>query len=159
MRVTSSLSAIRRRLLADPSLIDVRGAAIRLLAKRDRCSRSAAEQSFAELSDNVAVDRVFKLVLPDEYRRQKGSLAERRSNFFRIVGGLFPVDWDYLDSVYMEDCDDEDDEPGRCSFFDYGIVIESMRPFNGWSLTHYWDKLPLAYQLADVLFMDTPASW
>jgi hypothetical protein len=154
-RAKVSLAKIRERLLAEPSLIDVGDAVARVIARRDRCTPAEALASLGYLGESIAVDRVFKHVLPAEHRRAKGSVEERRYEFFRIMRGLFPVDWEYLDECYANMGDEVEEEPGECSFFYYGIMICSMRPFETWEVTHNWNRLPLAYQLTDALFGDT----
>jgi hypothetical protein len=152
---TLSLAAVRRLLLADPSKIDVRGAAVRIVAKRDGCSVAEARFGLAELREHVAVDRVYKLILPEEHAREKGSVALRRVNFFKAVQRRFPVDWDYLDMAHMEMGNfDDEGELTADDWFEYGIAIDSMRPFQDWGFARQWDKHPLVYQLADVLFMN-----
>lgn len=150
-----SLAAVRRLLLADPAKLDVREAAVRVIAKRDKCSVAEARFGLAELRDHVIVDRVYKRVLPEEHAREKGSVAQRRVHFFRAVERHFPVDWDYLDMVHMEMGNyDEEGELTADDFFEYGIAILSMRPFQDWDFNAYWDKHRLVYQLADLLFVD-----
>jgi hypothetical protein len=152
-RPSTSLAAVRRRLLADPSLIDVGAAAVRVMAKRDGCSVKAAEDSLHGLREHMAVNRVFKEVMPAEYARQKGSVEERRYEFFRLINERFPVDWHYLNEAYGMDVEDGEDAFGPEAFFHYGIMIHSLRPCNSWDLSHDWHAVTLAYQLADVLFL------
>lgn len=146
----TSLARVKARLLADPSLINVRRAAARFLARREKCGLETADYQLYHLRDSVEVDKVFKRVLPEVHARERGTVFERRERFFQAISERFPVDWDYLDYCYMETGDDE--ETGACSFFDYGIMTPSMRPFHAWAYRSAWLKLPLAYRLADVLF-------
>lgn len=153
-RRTLSLAAVRRLLLADPRKIDVAGAAVRVIAKRDGCSVEQARWGLVELREHVAIDRVYKQILPEEHAREKGSVASRRVNFFRAIERRFPVDWDYLDMFHME-AGEYDDEGALTAknWFEFGIAILSMRPFESWGFHRDWDKQALVYQLSDVLFM------
>lgn len=141
-----STARIKAQLLAAPARIDVRRAAVRIIARQLRCSASDAEYRLHALKGSAEIDRVFKRVLPDIHRRAHKSIFERRRQFFQAIDDRFPVDWDYLDEEYGNI------ETDGISYFDLGILPRSMRPFHSYEYRSRWEKLPLAYQLADVLF-------
>jgi hypothetical protein len=145
-----SIATIKARLLAAPALIDVRAAAVRIIAKRHRCNEAQAAFRLDDLRDATEIDRVFKLVLPDVYRGAHESIFERVRQFFKAINDRFPVDWDYMDEEYALI------EEDGVSYFDFGIMVCSLRPFHAWGFKENWAELPLAYKLADVLFRPEP---
>lgn len=141
-----SVQTVKARLLADPSLINVRRAAARLLAARFHCSEPAADFHLSDFKRASDINKTFERVLPDVYEREKGSLFDRARAFFDAIDNRFPVDWQYLDEEYMQLGDDE------ASYFDLGIMVTSMRPFHAWRYREEWEEIPLAFRLADMLF-------
>lgn len=135
----SAALAVRDILLRKPSLINGRRAALRVLSEREKCSVSQAAELLDHLKRSNVYVRLFKAVMPEEFKKDPGSRAGIRDRFLAALG--FPISEWVIDRA--EGTGDE--------MLDDGI------PFVGLS-GHICDNcfdfvaMPLDFQLAITIF-------
>jgi len=88
--MSAAFDIVRERLLRNPSLINSRAAAVRLLSAKEKCSASEAQDLLGKLKLANGFQALFKSVMPDEFARDQGSRAGIAARFARALG--FPID-------------------------------------------------------------------
>jgi hypothetical protein len=94
----NAVASLRQTLLADPSRLDSRAAAIRILTARHKCAPDQAKARLERAQHCHAINELFQKALPADYERElkkvHGSKIEVAGRFFSCLG--FPVYEDIL---------------------------------------------------------------
>lgn len=137
--MSAKLATVRDLLLRRPSLIDARAASIRLLTAREKCSAAEASELLDALKTANSIADLFRAVMPQEFKKDRGSRAGIAKRFAAALG--FPVSLYEIEGVLASGDD----------LIDEGIPIAGM---NGHLCANCYDfaSLPPLFQLASLLF-------
>ena len=142
MQVTgTSFDQVKATLLRRPSLINSRKVAQELLAEREQCTPAQALKLLGSLTKAKAYQELFKTTMPEEFKRDTGSLVNIEKRFYEALG--FPVNDRRLMSVFAPEAD--------AGVLESGIPIQSM----AWHLCpncFHFEGMPPAFQLAIIVF-------